>query len=185
MENKISITNAGYIDLSGKVIVSDPCYDRDVWCMAKNIAVKPGEYIACIVKSDESNLGIRVACIAVLNTESVKLLQPDSEWEVCSNHIGVDSGQCGIFDDTIYPMDKQSLGEHEDENTFYGECCKLTLSDAKSGILKSRRGVVSSSGFGDGVYNLLCLRRKGECVALMIDFDLAKKHTVMRALLNS
>ena len=180
---KTSISSAGYIELSGKVVVSDPCYDRGVWCMATDIAVKPGKYATYIAKKNEKRFGIRVAVVMAVHLDYVNSIK--NEWEPYGVCVGVDSGQCGIFDDTVYPATKESGGEYDDENSFYGECCKLTLSDSQGGILKSRNGVVSSSGYGDGSYELLCQRHEGECVALMVDFDLEKYSTIMRELVKS
>jgi hypothetical protein len=180
---KLGSINAGYIELSGKVVVTDPCYNRNVWCMVKDIAVKPGMYAAYIVKSDEQDFGVRVACIMVVHESYADLLR--TEWEPLHNNVGVDSGQCGIFDDTVYPAEDDAPGSYDDESTFYGECCQLTLSDESGGVMKNRKGVVSSSGFGDGVYELLCQYHEGERVALMVDFNLENRRSVMKALVNS
>lgn len=154
---KTSIVNAGHIKLSGKVVVSDPCYDRSVWCMATDIAVKPGLYTTYIFRKDEKEWGVRVAAIMAIHTDYSGSLKKD--WEPYECCIGVDSGQCGIFDDAVYPATESSGGEYGDEDSFYGECCKLTLSEEQGGILKFRNGIVSSSGYGDGSYALLpCLR---------------------------
>ena len=179
---KNPIINTGSIELSGKVVVSDPCYARSVWCMSTGIDVKPGEYATYIFKKDEKKFGIRVAGIMAVHTDYIDSIK--ETWEPYDS-VGVDSGQCGIFDDTVYPSDEKSGGEYDDENSFYGECCKLTLSDDQGGILESRNGVVSSSGYGDGSYELLCQYDEGGRVALMVDFALEKNITIMRALLNS
>lgn len=187
MGTKFSVTNAGYIDLSGKVIVSDPCYKRNSNYNAKDITVKPGKYAAYIIKADVQDWGTRVAYLLVVHDSNIKALQ--SGWVPYDDGMGdgiwVNSGQCGIFDDTIYPQDDVSVGDYDDESTFYGKCCKLTLGDKKGDILKNGKGVVSSSGFGDGEYELLCKYHEGECVALMIDFDLVEKYEVIGELLNS
>jgi len=185
METEVSVMKAGYIDLSGKVIVSDPCYDRNVLNNAHNIGVKPGKYAAYITYSSGFGFGVKVACIIAVHSEHIKLLQTGMNLELCNANIGVDSGQCGIFDDTIYPLDDEFTGEYDDENSFYGECCKITLCDKRSGVLKSRKGLVSSSGLGDGVYDLFCHYHEGERVVLLVDFGLVKRHEVMRALFNS
>jgi hypothetical protein len=100
-------------------------------------------------------------------------------------NIGIDSGQCGIFDDTIYPADKKSRGKFDDKGSFYGECCQITLSKEKGGIMKNCKGLVSSSGFGDGIYDCCDQGYKGERIALMVDYGLARKSTNTRALVDS
>jgi hypothetical protein len=173
---------SGIIELSGKAVVSDPCYGRDVWCMATGIDVKPGEYTTYIVKKSNKEFGDRVAVIMAVHRDYADSLK--EKWETFDN-VGVDSGQCGIFDDTIYPALEEEGGRYDDESSFYGECCKLTLGDNQGGILRSNKGVVSSSGYGDGSYELLCQYHEGERVALMVDFALEKNITVMRTLIKS
>ena len=94
---KTFIINAGCIELSGKVIVSDPCYDRTVWCMAADVAVKSGKYAVYIAKKDEKEFGTRVAAIMAVHEEYIESIK--ESWEPYDCCIGVDSGQCGIFDD--------------------------------------------------------------------------------------
>lgn len=180
---KFDVLNPGCIDLSGKVVTSDPCYDRDVWCMTKDIIIKPGRYATYIVKKDEKDFGSRVAAIIVIHTDYTESLKQD--WKPYGSLLGVDSGQCGIFDDTVYPQTEESGGEYDDESSFYGECCKLTLGNKQGGILKARNGIVSSSGYGDGSYELLCQYHEDEIVALMIDYDLEKHSKIMREIIKS
>jgi hypothetical protein len=180
---KHSVINPGYIELSGKVVASDPCYDRNVWCMATGITVKPGSYATYIIKKDEKKYGVRVAAILAVHADYVTSLKPD--WEPYGCFLGVDSGQCGLFDDAVYPLTEDAGGKYDDEDSFYGECCKLTLGAGQGGILKTRNGIVSLSGYGDGAYELLCQNHGGECIALMIDFDLEKHSKIMRGILKS
>jgi hypothetical protein len=167
----------GYIDLSGKTVVSDPCYGRDVWCMAKDITVKFGKYAAYITRKNEKGWGIRTSSIMIVHVGCITSLKED--WEPYDCVIGVDSGQCGIFDDTVFPPDEEHGGEYNDENSFYGECCRLTCDGSEGGILKTHDGVVSSSGYGDGSYKLSWQYHEGERVALMVDFALKQNNTAL------
>lgn len=182
MKIEISITDVGRINLSGKVVVSDPCYKRNGWCMAKDVAVKSGEYATYFVMKDDMDWGVMVAAVIAVHVDYADSMKAD--WELYDCVLGVDSGQCGIFDDTIYPKHKKPRGKYGDENSFYGECGNLTLSDAQGGILKNRNGIVSSTGDGDGLYSLFCQRHKGECVALMIDYGLVDSSFIALAILN-
>jgi hypothetical protein len=171
-----TIKNLGWVTLSDKAVVSDPSYDRDVCCMQTEIPVKPGKYRAMVLLSDEKEWGVRVASLVLVHTTHQG--SPKKDWETICLPIGVDSGQCGIFDDTVYP---QSKG-YPNAEQFYDECCRLTMSDEFAGILKNGKGVVTSSGFGDGYYELLAKKDGDCCVALMLDYDLVNMRTVMRAL---
>ena len=170
------IIHHGVITLSGKVVVSDPCYDRGAWCMKTDFPVKPGRYYAFAVYSDEGKMGIRVAALALYHEDYIRM--PLFDWQRIDCTIGVDSGQCGIFDDSAYPQTK----DHPDHEPFYDECCKITLADSQAGILRSKQGVVSTSGYGDGTYALKTIAREGENVALMLDFDLVNMGAMVRKL---
>ena len=175
---KIKPETLGYVDLTGKTIVSDPCYGRDVWCMKRDLSVKPGQYKVNVVYSDEGDWGMRVAGIVLVHRdyEGVSL----TRWVNDPADIGVDSGQCGIFDDSIYPISKDG----PEREAFYDECCKITLSNKQAGILLSGHGIVTSSGYGDGSYILKTISRKGENIALMVDFDLVRMNQMMKKLVG-
>jgi hypothetical protein len=161
--NEISIIKTGAINLSDKIIISDPCYERGIWCAISDFEVMPGKYETFIVKYEN-----RAAAVIAVHSDYIGTL--NSDWELYVGEIGVDSGQAGIFDDSIYPEKEEPKGKWDDEDSFYGECCKLTLSNAQGGILKNEKGVVSSSGYGDGRYELFCQCRENYRIALMIDF---------------
>jgi hypothetical protein len=177
MNENITLIETGKISLSGKAVVSDPCYNRKNWgaCAPRVIDVLPGYYNTFVATTFTSEVGIgallsTVAFMMALHEDYAKLRK--SGWMRHSISVGVDSGQCGIFDDAAYPADEEDTGSYDDENTFFGECCKLTLSDQLSGVLKAGNGFVASSGFGDGSYELHYKEKDGQCVALMVGFDL-------------
>ena len=172
------LNELGTIELFGKVVVSDPCYDRDVWCMVDDLAVKPGRYKTWSVLSDESSWGMRVAALVLIHEDFTE--DDLKNWKSIECSIGVDSGQCGIFDDSIYPQKK----EPQKFESFYKECCDITLSDKSAGIMKNGKGVVSSSGYGDGTYELFAVIRKGEYVALTLNYNLTKMRNIMRLLVE-
>jgi hypothetical protein len=105
-------------------------------------------------------------------------------WEFVSDNIGVDSGQCGFFNIENYRNDSldipfadaegkdfyESYRKTEDGDHWYGKICGYTLRNEQYGELQGV-GLVSSSGFGDGSYNLYAKRdssRKG--IALKVKF---------------
>jgi hypothetical protein len=171
--SKLTARVFGYITLSGKVIVSDPCYDRTVWCMISDLDVMPGKYAVSIAYSDEGEWGERVASMTLIHESH----NPDinDKWEIMPGTVGVDSGQCGIFDNEIYPKCK----DNSDFNSFYDECCALTLGDDSGGVLANGRGAVCSSGYGDGSYCLSAVVYNGQVVAMLVDFALADMKSLM------
>lgn len=210
------------IELGEKVIVSDPCYKRDVWCMGSVDNVLPGKYRPIVTYSDEGRWGIRVSDLMVIH-ESVDVADLKRRYKQPFS-VGVDSGQAGIFCNSIYP--EGEIGEYGDVNTFYGQCCDATggegyeswenrqylqrelatysnfegkgfLDNAsetfrqhvkdeierlkgelenyvdipwrKAGIVQGK-GIVSSSGFGDGGYTCYVHKSKGKVIAISIRY---------------
>ena len=41
-------TKIGVMDFHGSVDITDPCYNKDVWCRMNNVKISEGEY-ACYV----------------------------------------------------------------------------------------------------------------------------------------
>ena len=79
--------------------------------------------------------------------------------------VGVDSGQCGLFDAEKYEKDAFV-------DSAYEKLCDITLgSELSGGIIPGRSGVVCESGFGDGSYNALVHRNAdGEVIGIQLVF---------------
>ena len=76
------------------------------------------------------------------------------------------SGQAGFFCSSISPPGQ--TGEHGDHKTFYGRCCD-TSSGRDVGTADGR-GLVSSSGIGDGAYPVEVYGRDGVATKLVPTF---------------
>lgn len=158
--------------VSGKVMVSDPCYTQGTWCQHLLDNVRRGEWTAIRTWVDQGDWGIRVGSLAAYTGQEPE----DADYELIEQaRIGVDSGQAGIFDLRAYRRsieeDYRSISEEEKEahaDAFYRECCDLTLSKEQAGILS--HGVVSSSGDGDGTYRLSVRRERDRVTAIKIDY---------------
>lgn len=168
----------GTLELSGKAVVSDPCYDRDVQLNISDISVQPGMYTAHASVYDEAENGIRIACLAAVHTDH--RIDAQSKWKLISSSIRVGSGQCGIFDDTIYPQ----KGAQEEWEAFYAECGNIITSVTPAGILHNGKGVVTSSGYGDGTYKLHGVSEHGMFIALSLDYGLLQMRKVFDALIS-
>lgn len=85
---------------SGKVMISDPCYERGTWCQGILNNVVKGKWNAYIKESDEKEWGTRAAeLIAVKDGYKLENL---TGWNESGIHVGVDSGQAGIYEDKYY-----------------------------------------------------------------------------------
>lgn len=164
MSNRSERT-VGSFKTSNCIIVTDPCYNYDERQIIDNAL--PGEWITNVVMSDEGVWGNRVAELIVMNVDS-----NHNEYEWVKNRdieVGVDSGQAGFFDSFMYP--RGDTGEYDDKDSFYGKVCKMTVTkEGKStaGVLSF--GAVSSSGYGDGGYDLYTVTQNGKVVAAKIVF---------------
>jgi hypothetical protein len=150
---------------SGAVVLSDPCYELGTWCQGLFFNVKNGEWIG--EAEHVESYGRRVSVLISYHKD-----YPTTADEIMQNGIllpfegGVDSGQFGHFDHEGYRKDETIQGvarictdpEHiicEDE-PWYSICCDRTLAGDGFGVIPL--GVVSSSGWGDGVYNTYAVR---------------------------
>lgn len=157
---------------SGKIIVTDPCYDMDVWCLIKNISAKNGMWKGGIALNPEEG---RVSRLMAFHSDYYEQYCT-GKWKLVKGDLGVDSGQCSIFDQKFY---KKNHGgdyvdptnkKYKDMPNFYSKCCWATFETKhRSGIVDSS-GIVSSSGYGDGSYNLEIIKVKKLAVALHITF---------------
>jgi hypothetical protein len=151
----------GVFELGEKAVITDPCYERPEVTNRNNavVDVEPGLWEAEIVLSNEGSWGDRVAELKVAHAHYNK--EPREFLTTC----GVDSGQLGVFDYTKYPIGVDGYNwDYDDPENWYRRACNETHDEKnpskKAGIVESM-GAVSSSGFGDGAYEVL-VARNGE-----------------------
>lgn len=154
------ITGMGSFSItSGKVFVCDPCYDISIATQYELNNIKNGTWNLSIVKKD------------IIKSMTVRHIESNYELNnfkyIFSS--GVDSGQLGIFDIEIYPK-IEDTGDINNKDSFYGKCCDITLSNVGAGIVDFK-GVVSSSGYGDGCYEVAIAKNKNnEIIAIKVIF---------------
>lgn len=170
-------------NLGSEVVVSDPCYDIPTWCQAVITNVLPGKYIPEVEYTDGSDgWGVRVSSLRATHEDFYE--KPGLvEWESHPVPMGVDSGQCGIFDKKYYRNDKQSESyglpliwdgnKDDDGDLWYVRMCSLTIGTEDGGVSDddwgcTPDGVVSSTGYGDGSYTLLIGKIEDQVVAFDI-----------------
>lgn len=147
---------------SGKVCLSDPCYDKETWCGKYDVPAKNGVWFAEVSYNDEGRVStVRYAHNSIDSLANVGLTNQE---------FGVDSGQFGVFDSSIW----EDASEWDDEAaTFYGKCCDLTCNAEEGCGVVFGSGFVSSSGYGDGGYDgylYYAADKPDELVAFYIDF---------------
>lgn len=165
----------GSFRLSGtEMRVSDPSYRKGTWCAGTIKDCIPGKWFAAVVRKNEGDWGERIARLIVrhetapefnLSMKDITVIESEihysENWENSGIEVGVDSGQCGFFDETVYDTDEAVRGMEAPisnyGNDFYNHCCDLTLGVASAGIIPT--GAVSCSGCGDGCYPAFIHRR--------------------------
>ena len=180
MKKKNQIRRWETIELGNEVVVSDPCYSLPTWCQEVVTDVESGEYVVEVIKEDWGEWGNRCSNVIVTHIDYVEECQ-SKKWVKKSTNIGVDSGQCGVFSKESYRNDNHEVIVGDGDVSFFGQpqgdgdswyfkICSHTLGEKRYGVYD--KGVVSSSGIGDGVYTLYVKRNdEGKIVSFLIDFN--------------
>ena len=103
------------IELGKKVIISDPAYNMDTWCIGILNDVLHGTYECFYEIIEDNSWGRRIASIEVKNKD----YEFDDFSENIDATIGVDSGQCGIYDYDYFEKNNQ-------KEDWYRQICNLT-----------------------------------------------------------
>jgi hypothetical protein len=169
-KNKTIIKPIGSLTLGNKVVISDPCYDSDVWCILKDLPVVPGTYEAHIEFDTES---MRVLSLTVWHKDYLPDEATCADEEYLPDTIGVDSGQAGIYDaDYFYHYHDRAVYTSDAYNDWYTAACSCTTSDTNYADIMDDSCVISRSGWGDGSYALSVNRNdNGDIIAITVSYD--------------
>lgn len=152
--------------LSGRLMISDPCYSRDTWCQGVLKDCEVGTWWAYVVRDDRerriSELHAHKGGVPewALNKGRWELAGVENEFGALEElNVGVDSGQCGIYDDSAFPDDTGDYGGDDEPPSEYRKICEAVNGPDDSfgpgvAIVLDGRGVCSQSGYGDGGYNV-------------------------------
>lgn len=155
MEN----TSANKIKLGTRTLISDPCYDKDTWC-AGEVNTLPGEYIVQeIVEKGKYPI---LKGVFVVHYSQYGKLDFDDCYEDSLIDVGVDSGECGIYDSEKYPVN----GIDCDDSKFEEDRVVYRTPDGDWGVTAGNFG-------GDGSYKAYLHRnRDGQVDAIHLDFSM-------------
>ena len=154
------IKNFGDLYFHGSVDITDPCYNRDVWCRMTDVKIRNGVY-TCIAwhhKDKGTFDNGEPYCYDVIGIIGIYLdgvipCQKDMK-EIGS--IGVDAGLAGFF---------HNKPDYTDDE-WAAFCDRVRHGDAW--LIKE--GFYSSSGYGDGCYGVYAYEQGGEITAIEIRF---------------
>lgn len=160
----VNINEIGSIDVdTGRITVSDPSYNADVWCQVKDIEVKPGEYTGWAhVTNDLGGWGKRVVSLQVIHENFINkdvLFFDDhlDDWQEIGR-AGVDAGIISIF--------KSGDKKNYKDDDWLDFCSEI----GRNLYAKMDNLIVSSSGIGDGYYPVYVYRKDNEVVSIVVDF---------------
>ena len=160
------------IQLGSSVAVSDPCYEKAEKTFNN---VLSGNYVPFVRSLLLEDWGNRIGALVCVHESFVG---DELTWEQMGA-IGVDSGQAGIFSLETYQKDEAVVGltpydfkgGHPDmEEFWYRVCCNMTIGERAWGTYD--KGVVSSSGLGDGFYDVYVAKHGEKIVGIHIDFGM-------------
>ena len=143
----------GKIELGNKVDITDPCYNKDVWCRM-TVDCEPGEYKGYIEKVNEGEWGIRIAAVSIFKGTKIWGVE---EME-CIGFIGVDAGLAGFFND------KPDF--NDDEWEIF--CNKIDGEANGADAWNLYNGIFSRSGYGDGTYNVYANKERNAFTIVFI-----------------
>lgn len=160
----------GYKEFGSTIDITDPCYDKDVWCRINEVSIKPGNYLCAIWKNtdvypwkyegvEEVTTDTRVGILGIYLDGQI----PSEDAFEELGQIGVDAGLAGFF---------ENKPDYEDEQ-WIEFCNSLREEDgSRSKIAWIRpEGFFSDSGYGDGCYVVMkSTDCNGDIVALEIRF---------------
>lgn len=168
------------IQLSNDVIITDPCYTEDTWCLTRLNNVLPGSYV-CAADHDSST--DRIAMLRITHQDYITGKKARLTYEHVAD-IGVDSGQAGIFCMTSYRDDAYDIPIPEDKSSswivdqgptegypgqyWYNRVSSYTFTKDDWGAYD--RGVLSRSGWGDGVYPVTIAKDGDQVISIQIQF---------------
>ena len=90
----------GVMDFHGSVDITDPCYDRDVWCRMNDVKIKDGMY-TCMVwrhtfKGEYEGKPYTEQCVGIIGIYLDGVIPQQKAMKEIGS-IGVDAGLAGFF----------------------------------------------------------------------------------------
>lgn len=154
-------TSANKIKLGTRTFISDPCYDKNTWC-AGEVNTLPGDYI--VKEIAEMGKYPTLKGLFVVHSSQYEKIDYSDCYEDSLIDVGVDSGECGIYDSEKYPED----GIEFDDSKFEEDSVVYRAPDGDWGVTAGNFG-------GDGSYKAYLHRNGDEKVdAIYLDFTMGE-----------
>lgn len=144
-DGELGIIDLGLLELTtGTLDITDPCYEKGIWCRGTLHNVKKGSYIVEAEKYDS-----RIRSLSIKHIDFVF-----NDIKYADFEVGVDSGLCGFFEDKPDYTDEDDRAifnySQSETNNFTKPFTKVVTPDTPFKC----NGVVTDSGYGDGSYQV-------------------------------
>lgn len=151
MEKDCIIQHFGTIEITGDAVVIDPCYGTSSLFgnglkLDKKKDIAPGIYDCYVGWVDEGPYGARIAFMEIAK-DGYHFAIPGDE---CVGSVSVDSGTMSIGGQDEW---KKHHGELTAEDEWYKENV-VKRSDEDAYVLDGGNTFISSTGYGDGMYDV-------------------------------
>jgi len=97
------------IQLGEKTLITDPCYSKGTWCSGA-VKTEPGTYRAYSLSATSDPYRQVEGGFIVHSSLDGKILPFDCQIDTGID-VGVDSGECGVYDDAKFPEDGIDIEE--------------------------------------------------------------------------
>lgn len=134
-----------------EIDITDPCYDKGTWCRTTQ-ELPEGEYDCWVEIVDCGKWGKRIAKSTIIKEDCD--YDDDIFWSECVAEIGVDAGLAGFFD---------NKPDYNDD--AWSDFCDMLGGDSwvvDENTAAKCNGFFTSSGFGDGCYDVFALYNKDD-----------------------
>lgn len=141
-----------------KIDITDPCYDRDVWCRINDLEIKEGDYLCCVwLKKRWYVCPVSQKRVVYDSVARIGIYLGLSGKMDVIGEIGVDAGLAGFFNN------KPDYSDDE-----WHQFCEAL--DGKDYLINNE-GFFASSGDGDGSYPVFAHKDvNGKIDSIEIDF---------------
>lgn len=169
------ITSAGEFEVNDKLMVSDPCYDVGTWCQGA-IDVKSGTWEGEAFIKISDSAGVRTWYLRAFHKEHNLPNEERFNWEnlgykeLTEFTAGVDAGMMAIFNYYDYLKFREQENSIEPNENQWNKFCEEYAPYHNNVENYKNKGVISSSGFGDGAYPIYARKVDGKIVDVVVEF---------------
>ena len=157
------------LKLEDKVVVTDPCYCYDPnqrgIVLLEN--VQAGDYKCCVIYNKENRIKE-----AIILHESLSIFEQEGYSWLQERFICVDAAIAGVINYSLHEEMRKCKNRSEEkwEEKYYKEICELFSQDTDT-ICFKENSFITSTGWGDGCYEVYVTKREDKIYGIKIIYD--------------